>query len=173
MSRFFKIKEAVKVKSLVVFYSLEGHTKTVAKFISEELKSDLLELEPEKEIPKSGFKKFFWGGKSAIFKEKPILKSIIPDLNQYETIVIGTPIWAGTYAPPINTFISNNEIRQKKIALFAYHGGGGADKCFNQLKEALKDNEIVATIDFVDKNEIDNQKKNEIRRWLEKITGKL
>ncbi|MFL0250968.1 flavodoxin family protein [Clostridium neuense] len=157
------------MKALVVFYSLEGHTKFIASVIAKELKCDLLELQPEKEIPKTGFKKFFWGGKSAIFKEKPSLKNKIPDLEQYDTIFLGTPIWAGTYAPPINTFISDNEIKQKNIAFFACHSGGGAKKCFGRLQDFLKDNNIVGSIDFIDPKSDDEEKKSEIKNWLNDI----
>ncbi len=104
------------MKSLIVFYSLEGHTKSIADIIQKELNCDLLELKPEKEIPKTGIRKFFWGGgKSAIFNEKPTLKNQIPNLNGYDAIFIGTPIWAGKYTPAINTFISQNKIKGKNI----------------------------------------------------------
>lgn len=159
----------IKMKDLVVFYSLEGHTKFIANLICEELDCDLLELKPEKEIPKSGFKKFLWGGKSAIFKEKPVLKNENPDLSQYDTIFIGTPVWAGTYTPPLNTFIYNNEIKGKKLAFFICHGGGGASKCISKLREALKDNELIGEIDFVDPTSADKEIKLKIKKWIEEL----
>lgn len=113
------------MKSLVVYYSLEGNTKAIAKGISEELNCDLLELNPKKQYPKGGFRKFFWGGKSVFFKEKPEIMPINLDLNEYDTIFIGTPIWVGTYAPPIKTFIEDNNLKNKDIAVFVCHGGGG------------------------------------------------
>lgn len=157
------------MKKLVVFYSLEGHTKSIANIIAEELNCDLLELKPEKEIPKTGFKKFLWGGMSVVFKEKPMLKNKIPSLTEYDTIFIGTPIWAGTYAPPINTFISENEIKEKKVAFFACHGGGGAKKCFDKLEVVLKDNTIIGTIDFSDSEDDEKQKRVKVNEWLKNI----
>lgn len=157
------------MKNLVVFYSLEGHTKSIASIIAAELKCDLLELKPEKEISKKGFTKFFWGGMSVVFKEKPVLKNKIPSLAQYDAIFIGTPIWAGTYAPPINTFISGNEIKQKKVAFFACHGGGGAKKCFDKLEVVLKDNTIIGTIDFSDSKDDEKQKRDKVNEWLKNI----
>lgn len=156
------------MKALVVFYSLEGHTEAIANIIKNELKCDLLELKPEKEIPKKGLKKFLWGGKSVLFKEKPTLTNSIPNLEQYETIIIGTPIWAGIYAPPINTFISENKIKGKKVAFFACHGGGGAKKCFNKLEDILKENIILGNIEFSEKEE-KNQHKIKVQTWLKDI----
>ncbi|WP_251859879.1 flavodoxin [Clostridium sp. Marseille-Q2269] len=154
------------MKSLIVFYSLEGHTKSIANIIKGELDCDLLQLEPEKEIPKKGFRKFFWGGKSALFNEKPSLINKSPDLDKYHTIFIGTPIWAGRYAPPINTFISENKITGKNIAIFACHAGGGAKKCFDKLEDMLKGNNILGTTDFVDSKDDEKERVSKTKEWL-------
>lgn len=153
------------MKSLVVFYSLEEHTKSIANIIAKELNGELLELKPEKEIPKNGFKKFLWGGKSAVFKDRPKLQNEIPDLDSYDTIIIGTPIWAGTYTPAINTFISDNKIKGKKLGFFACHGGGGAKKCFEKLRGILSENTILGTIDFADSEE-DEEKIKKVNNWI-------
>lgn len=155
------------MKGLVVFYSLGGHTKLIADIIAKELKCDLLELKPVKEYPKKGFAKYLWGGMSVILSKKPSLKNKIPNLNEYDTIFIGTPIWAGTYAPPINTFISETEISQKKVVFFACHGGGGAKKCFDKLEVVLKDNTMLGSIDFVDSND-EIEKRNKLKEWIGK-----
>ena len=59
------------MKTLIVYYSLEGNTEFAAKTIASALGADMLKLEPVKAYPTSGFKKFFWGGKSAVMEEKP------------------------------------------------------------------------------------------------------
>lgn len=155
------------MKGLVVFYSLEGHTKFIAESIAKELKYDLLELKPVKEYPQKGLSKYFWGGMSVMLSKKPDLNNKIPNLNEYDTILIGTPVWAGSYAPPINTFLSENEINQKKVAFFACHGGGGAKKCFDKLEDSLKGNTVLGSIDFADSNN-EIEKRNKLMEWLEK-----
>lgn len=147
------------MKTVVIFYSLEGNTKFISEIIAKELKADLVELKTKKEFPSSGFKKFVWGGKSVVFKENPELVNQNINLNAYDNIVIGTPIWAGTYASPFNTFVKQYKFTGKKVALFASNDGGGAVKCFKMFKEALKDNQFVSETEFIkplqkDKNEI-------------------
>lgn len=159
------------MKTLVVFYSLEGDTKFLADIITAELESDVLELKPVKEIPKDGFKKFFWGGKSVLFKDKPKLQTELPDFDDYDTIFIGTPIWASSYTPPIATFVSLADLHNKKLAFFACHAGGGAEKCFTKLKEIYADNTFIGTIDFADPLKDDKEKvKTTLKRWLHEIT---
>ena len=69
--------------AIVVYYSLEGNTAYAAERIASELGADLLRLYPEKEYPDGGFKKFFWGGKSAIMAETPKLKPYTFDAEDY------------------------------------------------------------------------------------------
>lgn len=159
------------MKTLVVFYSLEGNTKLVANIIAEELGAEILELKPKKEIPKGKFSKYVWGGKSVIFGEKPELLNKIPNMEAYDKVFIGTPIWAGTFTPPVNTFISSNIITSKKVAFFACNAGGGAKKCFDKLKTLFINNSVIGSIDFVQPAKQNKEKvKEEIKAWLKKIS---
>ncbi|MFA9376154.1 MAG: flavodoxin family protein [Lachnotalea sp.] len=136
------------MKAIVVYFSLEGNSKYVADKVSKDLGADLLRLEPIKEYPHGNISKFFWGGKSVLLGETPNLVSYDFVVSEYDVIILGTPIWAGSFAPPIQTFITANDLGNKKIALFACHGGGGADKCFNKIKNELPSNKIVALLDL-------------------------
>ncbi|MDR1630601.1 MAG: flavodoxin [Oscillospiraceae bacterium] len=155
------------MKTLVVYYSLEGNTEFIAQQVADKSGADIFKLEPQKEFPKQGFKKYFWGGKSVIFGEKPPLKNTTPDLNLYDSIYIGTPVWSGSFAPPVNTFLSQNSFENKQISLFACHGGGGADKCFEKIKSRLAKDTVVKTIDFQDPLHAEKDEVlNKIDAWL-------
>jgi len=138
------------MKKLIVYYSLEGNTELVAGKISKYLEADVIRLIPKKEYPKGNFQKFFWGGKSVTFGEKPKLEEYSFVTDDYDTIVIGTPIWAGTFAPPIRTFLADNIISGKDIYLLTCSSGGATDKCFEKFKGILKGNQIVNSIDFIE-----------------------
>jgi len=138
------------MSSLVVYFSLDGNTKLIAEKIAKTINADIIELNTRKKYPTEGFKKYFWGGKGVIFREKPELTNKSIDLSRYEMIIIGTPVWAGSYAPPIKSFISQYNIRGKRIALFASHGGGGAEKCFAKLKETLPGNEFIGEAAYIE-----------------------
>ncbi len=138
------------MNTLIVYFSFDGNTKLIAQKIAETINADIIELKTSKKYPTEGFLKYFWGGKSVIFGEKPKLTNNSIDLNQYETILIGTPVWAGSYTPPIKSFIRQYKIQDKRIALFASHGGNGAEKCFAKLKAALPGNKFIGETAFVE-----------------------
>ena len=158
------------MKNLVVYYSLEGNTKLIAEFIAKEIGVDIIELKPKKEFPSSGFRKYVWGGKSVIFKQKPELMNKETDISKYDNIFLGTPVWAGTYAAPFNTFLDISTIKNKNIALFACHGGGGSEKCFANFKKELSENTFIGYIELVDplKKETDSSL-DKVKKWLQTL----
>ncbi|QHQ62435.1 flavodoxin [Anaerocolumna sedimenticola] len=159
------------MKTLVVFYSLGGYTKYISEILAKELEADILELKTKNVYPQSGFKKFFFGGKSVIFKEEPELTNEKIDLKPYENIIIGTPVWAGKYAAPFNTFIKQYSFEGKNVAVFACHIGGGADKCLRLIKKALKNNHFIGQTDFV--NPLMKNKEKNLRKainWARSLT---
>jgi flavodoxin len=161
------------MNALVIYYSLAGDTKLIAENISKEITSDILEIKLKKQYPKSGFKKFFFGGKDVLFNKKPELVEFNVNLDKYDCLFIGTPIWAGTYTPPYNTFIQHYNIENKKIALFACHGGGGAEKFYTNFKSKLPKNDYIGEIDFVNPLKDDNSKNIvKIKEWVNTLNLK-
>ncbi len=123
------------MKAIIVYYSLEGNTDYTAKLLAEELGADLLRLEPIKPYPTDN-KKFLLGGKDATLGVEPPLRPYNFNPDDYDTVILGTPLWAWTYAPPLKTFISGNNFSGKKLAFFVSSGGGSDKKCFAKLCKA-------------------------------------
>jgi flavodoxin len=135
------------MKILVVYYSFEGNTRFAAETITRICGADIMELKPVKEISTHGFMKFVWGGRQAVMKKKPPLlpSSITPD--NYDLIIIGTPVWAFTVAPPLNSFFEEYPLKDKKIALFCCHEGNFG-KTFIRMRSALEGNRIIGQLDI-------------------------
>ena len=138
------------MKTLIVYFSLEGNTKWAVEQIAEKLPADTLALVSKSAYPDKGFKKFLWGGKSALMKETPELEPYTVDLARYERVIFATPIWAGTFAPPLRTFIQNEDLAGKKFAFVACSGGGSPEKAFVALKVLLNISGDVPTLGLVD-----------------------
>ena len=159
------------MKTLIVFYSLEGNTELIAQTLAKRLQADVLKLETERPFPTEGFKKFVHGGRSAVFKHRPKLKNKDVDLNQYDLILIGTPIWAGSFSSPIRSFIHKYNMTGKNIALFVCSAGGEVEKCYSRLKKSLQGNRFIGEIDFIDP--LKKEKDEVIRianRWAESLS---
>ena len=138
------------MKTLIVYYTLEGNTHYAAKKIASLLDADVLRIKPVKTYPRKGFRKFLWGGKSAVMAETPELEPYTFDASAYDRIVFGFPVWAGNVTPPLRTFIKENDLSGKRFAAFACQSGAGADKAFEKLKTALGIRELDAELVLID-----------------------
>ena len=138
------------MKTLIVYYSLEGNTEYAVNKIAQACGFDTLRLVPAKKYPDRGFKKFFWGGKSAVMAETPELEPYTFDADSYDRIVFGFPVWAGNVTPPIRTFVRDHDLRGKRIAAVACQSGAGAEKAFAKLKAAVGIDALEAELVLID-----------------------
>ena len=134
------------MKTLIVYYSLEGNTQWAAEQIAGRLGADTLRLVPKAAYPDKGFKKFLFGGKSAVMKEVPELEPYEADVSKYERIILATPVWAGTLAPPLRTFLQREDLSGRRFALVASSMGGSPGKTFAHLKALLGTAEDVPVL---------------------------
>lgn len=136
--------------TLFVFYSLEGNTAFVAEIAEKAAEMDVERLMPEKEPPKKGAGKFFWGGKSVVFNEKPKLAPLKYELSGYTDIIIGFPVWAGSYPPAIASYINDNDLSGKKVYIIACSAGGNAEKAIKKLTDNLPGSSITDSLSLTD-----------------------
>ena len=124
-------------KIAVVYYSQSkvGNTATVAKWIAKHTGGELVPIEAVEAYPdsygdtlKAAEKDMEDGGPRAI---KPV-----PSLDGYDVVFIGSPIWYGTYAPPVAEFFKTHSFAGKTVVPFCTHGGGGAGRYFVDVRKA-------------------------------------
>lgn len=80
--------------------------------------------------------------------KRPKLEEYNVDLSKYDNIIIGSPCWFGTYAPPINTFLTDNKLENKNIYLLVCNGGN-LRNTWKDYDVALSGNNIVSKLDLV------------------------
>ena len=82
--------------------------------------------------------------------ETPALQSYEFSVEKYDRIILGTPVWASTFAPPIRSFLKENpDIQGKRLAVFTCFSGGGADKAIEKMKKYIGIDEFEAELILV------------------------
>ena len=126
-----------KGKIAVVYFSQSkvGNTATVAKWIAKHTGGELVAIEPMETYPdaygdtlKAAQNDMNGGGTRPIKPVKPF--------DSYDVVFIGSPIWYGTYAPPVAEFFKTHDFAGKIVAPFCTHGGGGAGRYFVDVRKA-------------------------------------
>ena len=130
---------------LVVCYS-ESKTKstlTMGRWIQAMTGGDLMEIEPVEPYPESYAATVKKAHKEIKAKFKPSLKPMDKKAADYDIVFIGTPVWFGTFAPPVRTFLAESELSGKTVVPFCTHGGGGASSTFDDLSAELPDSTVL------------------------------
>ncbi|HBL85158.1 MAG: flavodoxin [Clostridiales bacterium GWF2_38_85] len=155
----------MSLKDVVIYYSLEGSTKFIAETVAAELNADIIELKTKKEFAKTGFKKYFIAGMTVVFGLRPKIQNQYIDLNKYNNIILGTPIWAGSFASPFNTLIAQDKFQRRKVAIFTTSLGSDTKKCFDNFKKKLPNNEFIGEISFLEPKKTPDESKTKAVEW--------
>ena len=126
------------MNKVVCYFSASGITKRVAESISSAINADIFEIEPS--IPYTS-EDLDWTNKSSRTSvemsdknSRPSIKSS-GDISNYDTVIIGFPVWWYTAPTIINTFIESNNFDGKKVYIFVTSVSSTVDGSFNDLKE--------------------------------------
>jgi flavodoxin len=124
------------MKSLVVYYSLTGKTKLVARTIAEALDAQILEIEEKRPVPWPFV--YVSGGFRAMTNRGSRINPVDIDLRQYEQIFIGSPVWASSPAPAINSFIYQTDFEGRSVIPFFTMGGTTPEKPVANIKAKIE-----------------------------------
>ncbi|MBR1457593.1 MAG: flavodoxin [Oscillospiraceae bacterium] len=135
------------MKTLIAYFSAEsGTTARVAKDAAAALGADLYEITPEKPYTAADLRytnplarcnrEFF------AKKEVPVVGRI-ENFDDYETVLIGFPIWYGCAPLVVSSFCKGYDWSGKKVAAFATSGGSGIGKTAEKLRPFIVGGELL------------------------------
>jgi len=123
-------------KIAVIYFSATGTTEKVAKYISEETNADLVKIEPKEPYTSADLN---YDSDCRANKEqndensRPEIKNKI-NVEDYDVIYFGYPIWWGTVPRIILTFLDSYNLDGKTVIPFCTSGGSGISKSQSDLK---------------------------------------
>ncbi len=151
-------------KVLIAYYSYSGNTKAVAERIQAATGGDIFEIVPKNDYPKNYNAVVEQAKKEKADNFKPELKSSI-DVSKYDLIFIGSPVWWYTMAPPVMTFISENNFDGKTIIPFCTHGGGGASATYIDMEKLAPKAKVLSGLTTYERTATDK----EVFAWIKSL----
>ena len=120
-------------KVLVLYYTQTSNTKAVAQEIATRLGADMEEI-----VAVNPYDGDFQATIERCMKEREEgtvteIQPLTADIANYDVIFIGYPVWFGTYAPPVATFLDQTDLSGKKIVPFCTFGSGGLDSSVKNM----------------------------------------
>lgn len=128
-------------KTLVAYFSASGTTKKTAQRLAAAANANLFEIVPAVLYTDADLnwtnKKSRSSVEMANPASRPEIANRVSDMAQYDTILLGFPIWWYTAPTIIKTFLESYDFSGKTIALFATSGGSGMGKTASDLKPCV------------------------------------
>jgi flavodoxin len=104
------------MKTLVIYYTRTGNAKFVAETVAAELGADIEEVIDLKN--RQGKLAFLPAGRDAMRGKETEIAQTKRTPTDYDLIIIGQPVWAGSPTPAIRTYVNKNDLSGRKVALF-------------------------------------------------------
>ena len=121
-------------KTLIIYYSAEGHTKRVAEIIAKTLNADTFEIRPKEPYTKEDLDWINPNSRSTkqhageLSQEVELENTEVPNWTDYDKVFIGYPIWWGYAAYPTTSFVAGKDFTDKIVIPFCTsHSSGIGD----------------------------------------------
>ena len=155
-------------RKLVAYFSASGTTRKIAEMIAQASEADLYEIMPKQPYTKDDLnwmdKKSRTSVEMSDKKFRPEIFNTDVQVDKYDEIILGFPIWWSVAPTIINTFLESYDFSGKKIALFATSGGSGFGNTVSELKPSAPNAVIVEGKVF------HKATKREIAEWVKSIS---
>jgi flavodoxin len=122
--------------TLVVYYSRNGNTRAVARQIAEVTGGDLEEI-IERGVKRSGILGWLRSGRDGMLQRNSTIEPAKRDVNQYDTVFVGSPVWAGNLVPAVRSYLASVNPDGKRLGLFCTMASNGDRKTFDSMRSLV------------------------------------
>lgn len=154
-------------RKIVIYHSYSGHTKMIANIIKKKIDCDVLELEPKYEFSSDYDEVVKEYQNNEKDKSTVEIKDININLDNYDEIIIGSPIWWYSITPVVREFLKENNLEGKTVIPFATNAGW-LGRTFKEIEELCKNSSVTNEMNIVFGSYSDDLVTNmdEINNWI-------
>ncbi len=156
-----------EMKTLVAYFSASGVTKGVAEQLAQTIGADLHEITPEQPYTAADLD---WQNKQsrssvemADSTSRPAITAKLQNIEQYDTIYVGFPIWWYTAPTIINTFMESYDFSGKTLIPFATSGGSSITKACDDLKRTYPN------VNWLPGRLLNNATADQLKQWTDSL----
>ncbi len=151
---------------LVAYYSRTGNNRIIGEAIAKALSADIDEILDKKN--RTGKLNWLKAGRDSR-EGKTTEIAVEKNPQNYDTIIIGAPIWAGNPIPPIRTYLKTVNLKGKRIAFFICSQTTGYIEMFPQLIAQTPDSEHIGNFGITQKRFKEEDYSSELEAFVAKI----
>lgn len=160
-------RESSGTKALVLYYSRSGNTEALAKQIHSVTGGDIARLDPASAYPADYDTAVEQGKREQNAGARPAFKPLSVDINTYDIIFLGHPLWWGTMPMFYFTFLEANPLAGKTVASFCTYGSSGLGHSVSDIRRLCPAATVLEGYGISGRNS-DSTAQREISNWLNK-----
>ncbi len=157
-----------KNSTVVINGEVLGNTQYVAYIIKKQTGSDLFRIEPKTAYPTDHKRLVDMAKEEKSNNSRPELKVNVENIDQYETVFLGYPIWWSDFPMIIYSFLEKYDLSGKKVIPFSTHGGSWLAGTVETLKRLEPDADVTENAFTVSRDHVENCEKDVIN-WLNEL----
>ena len=151
-------------KILIAYFSYSGNTEAMAKEVQNQVGGDLLEIKRKKEYSSSNLTN---EAKAEIEnKERPELADKISNINEYDVVFVGYPVWWHSTPAPVNSFLESYDLSGKTIIPFCTSGGSDIEETIDSFKSSCNSSKISEGLTLSGSSVNSDNGKTKIKNWI-------
>lgn len=154
-------------KSLIIYYSLSGNTRTVAEILHKLVGGDSMEIKTVRPYPNDFHAVVEQAREERRTNFLPPIQPCDFNPQNYDTIYLGFPIWGNTIPQPMATFLSQNNLAGKTIIPFCTHDGYGVGRAFQVVSNYCPNAKLLDGFDMLGSDARNAQ--DLLANWLNKL----
>lgn len=149
----------------------KGNTKIIAQMIATELKADLFEISRKEPYPAEYEKTTNEARKEQQNKARPTLSETLENIDDYDVVFLGYPIWWSDFPMPLYTFLESYDFSGKTIIPFCTHEGSGFSGTVQTLQQKLIKSKVLSGFAIKGSKAQNNQAsaKEDVLKWLKAL----
>jgi len=130
------------MKRIFIYYSLSGNGDIVSDYLKDK-EIEVRRVITKEELPKNTLLRIMSGGFKAAIAYKDKLDGFNSDIDDYDEIIIGSPIWNSRLSSPINTVLDKLKLDDKKLTFILYSGSGLSKAASKRIKKEYPNAKII------------------------------
>ncbi|MCX4257193.1 MAG: NAD(P)H-dependent oxidoreductase [Oscillospiraceae bacterium] len=152
---------------LIVYFSETGNTEILAELIHEQVGGDMFRIEPVTPYPQ-GEELFDYTKAEQDNDERPEISGSVENMEQYDTVFIGYPIWWYEVPQIIKTFLDDYDLSGKKVIPFNTHEGSRDGGTYDYIAEQEPDAEVLEGLP-IRGGDMQKDQSETVQNWLKEL----
>lgn len=154
---------ARNTKTLIVYYSWGGETKKAAAKVAKAVNADMVRIQPKKAYSKDYDTVVEVAQRELDRNARPAIATKIANMSQYDTVLVGYPIWWEDAPMLIRTFLEKHDLSGKTVIPFCTSAGSGISGSMASIRSSADGADVINGRDLTDNSQ------SQVRNWLDRV----